>query len=62
VKSTQSRRSLLLTGGASLALYLLYFYVPISAAHTVPINHLRPLGAQALGGEIHVEGNVLNVR
>jgi hypothetical protein len=32
----------------SLALYLLYFYVPISTGHTVPLNGLRPLGDWSL--------------
>ncbi len=36
-------RTLLLIGGGSLALYLLFFCVAVSAAHTVPITTFEPL-------------------
>jgi len=42
-------RTLLIAGACSLAVYLVYFYVPISAAHTASVGDLRPLGDWRIG-------------
>lgn len=44
-----SERTLGLAAAGSLALYLLYFYVPISTGHTVTLHGIRPLGSWSIG-------------
>lgn len=42
-------RRLAIAGAVTLALYALYFYVPLSVGHTAPIFGLRPLGDWSIG-------------
>ncbi|HZE89249.1 MAG TPA: hypothetical protein VE404_06860 [Verrucomicrobiae bacterium] len=42
-------RRLAIAGASTLALYVAYFYVPLSVGHTVPIFDIHPLGTWSIG-------------